>query len=241
MNELQKQAATESMIKWLEHPHELGKRPKAIECVDEFELHKMHYYIFRYKKSIFGKWLLGVCGGYEGEDLNHCGHIFSEMEVYDSATAKEKSIKMIETIRKYWMDMATEIEKGNEVIYSDFSDWMDKHLSKDWPNEIVAVNFNLYEGAEPTYQKYHVEMIGCGMFDEHNSDWACDEIFTTRDDLFFIPRTNEIAYYEQGLSFAASLVKKYLHEGKYADKLKRYVAVGIGFVGGDIEILHHTE
>ena len=113
MNELQKQAATESMIKWLEHPHELGKRPKVIECVDEFEFHEMNYYIFRYKKSIFGKWLLGVCGGYESGDLNHCGHVFSEMEVYDPATAKEKSIKMIEMIRKYWMDMATEIEERN--------------------------------------------------------------------------------------------------------------------------------
>lgn len=52
---------------------------------------------------MFGDWLLGVCGGYEGEELEHCGHVFSDMEKYEEQTAVEKSIEMVERIRAYWM------------------------------------------------------------------------------------------------------------------------------------------
>ena len=34
------------------------------------------------------------------------------------------------------------------------------------------------------------------------------------------------------------LVNEYLSSGKYANKLKRYLAVGIGFVDGDLHILY---
>ena len=63
MNKEQLNAATEAMIEWLAHPAELGKVPAKIECAGEFDLHEMHYYIFKYKKSALGKWMLGVCGG----------------------------------------------------------------------------------------------------------------------------------------------------------------------------------
>lgn len=69
----QQQAAMQSMKEWLSHPGELGKEPAKIEPAGEFDLHDLHYYIFRYKKGMFGKWLLGVCGGYGPEDTEHCG------------------------------------------------------------------------------------------------------------------------------------------------------------------------
>ena len=28
-------------------------------------------------------WQVGVCGGYQGDELGHCGHIFSQYEKYD--------------------------------------------------------------------------------------------------------------------------------------------------------------
>ena len=72
------------MIEWLEHPHELGEAPAEIECAGTFELHDMTYYLFRYKREVGGKWLLGVCGGYEGGEVfrsgvcyrRGCGRIF---------------------------------------------------------------------------------------------------------------------------------------------------------------------
>ena len=42
---------------------------------------------------------MAVCGGYEGDGVGHCGHIFSEMEPYDPATAQEKCVAMVEKIR----------------------------------------------------------------------------------------------------------------------------------------------
>ena len=123
----------------------------------------------------------------------------------------------------------------NMNVYVTFSNWIDKHLSNDLPNSVVAINFNLYEGSEETYD---VQIIGSDSFDEDNDDWACGEIYTTGEDVFFVPRTKHIAEWEEGLSFITALVEKYLREGKYANKLKNYEAVGIGFVDGDITILH---
>mgnify|MGYP006979826385 FL=1 len=51
------------MKEWLAHPQELGKAPARIECTGTFELHGLRYYLFRYKKTLLGSWLLGVCGG----------------------------------------------------------------------------------------------------------------------------------------------------------------------------------
>lgn len=108
---VQQQAALQSMTDWLAHENELGKTPAKIEIAGEFDLHNMHYYLIKYKKSILGKWLLGVVGGYEDpSDTEHCGHLFSEMQPYNPATAKQDAIAMVEMIREYWMQRAAEIE-----------------------------------------------------------------------------------------------------------------------------------
>jgi hypothetical protein len=122
--------------------------------------------------------------------------------------------------------------------YAQFSNWLDRHLANDLPKDIVAVNFNLYEGAESTYD---VELVGCNSFDEGDSDWACDEVYTTRDDLFYIQRTSGIKDWKKGLKLVAKLVKLYLKKGKYADKLKSCAAVAIGFVDGNIKILYRSK
>lgn len=114
MNQTQMNAAMKSLTEWLSHPAELGKVPAKIECAGEFDLHDLHYYIFKYKKSLMGKWLLGVCGGYEGDEPEHCGHVFSEMEPYDPANAREKAAALVETIRSYWMEQARRAEEQKE-------------------------------------------------------------------------------------------------------------------------------
>ena len=118
MREQQREAATTSVVEWLSHPNELGKAPSEIECVGEFERHEMVYFIFRYQENPLGDWLLAVCGGYEGGSLEHCGHVFSEMQPYDPATAEENAIEMVESIRAYWMQQAKESEeqKGGAFI-----------------------------------------------------------------------------------------------------------------------------
>lgn len=149
----QQEAALQSMINWLEDEHELGRKPSRIEIAGQFDLHGMHYYIFKYKKTMLGKWLLGVCGGYESpNDTEHCGHIFSEMQPFNPATAEQEAIAMVETIREYWMQRAAAIEEaetdeqeddsnGSGGIFNGFVllntpecdlELVKKHLLNDW-------------------------------------------------------------------------------------------------------------
>ncbi|MEZ3446261.1 MAG: DUF4261 domain-containing protein [Lachnospiraceae bacterium] len=110
----QEQAATAVMEDWLSHPDELGKKPAKLEIAGTFDLHDLHYYIFKFKKTLLSPWKVAVCGGYEGDGLGHCGHIYSEMEPYDPATAQEKCVAMVEKIRQYWMERANAQTDGNE-------------------------------------------------------------------------------------------------------------------------------
>lgn len=114
---LQQDAATAAMIRWLANPAELGKPPKKAECTGSFMLHGLRYYVFRYKKGSFGKWLLGVAGGYEDGGMEHCGHVFSEMEEYSPDTAQEKAAAMVEMLRSYWMEQA---QATNEMQYMQY-------------------------------------------------------------------------------------------------------------------------
>ena len=106
MNKEQLYAAQAAMIEWLSDPHELGKKPFKIECAGEFDFNEMHYYIFKFKASLLGKWLVGVCGGFEDDDLEPCGHIFSNMQEYNETTAKNECITMVENIMAYWKEQA---------------------------------------------------------------------------------------------------------------------------------------
>ena len=106
MHQNQLQAAQDDMSAWLSHPQELGKKPYRIECAGEFDLHEMHYYIFKFKAGIFSPWLVGVCGGFEKDGLEPCGHIWSDMKEYRAAAAQDDCIEMVERIRAYWMEQA---------------------------------------------------------------------------------------------------------------------------------------
>lgn len=153
MNTEQMKAAKNAMIEWLSHPHELGKAPAKIECAGSFDLHEMHYYMFKYKKGLLGKWLLGVCGGYDGDELEHCGHVFSNMSEYNESTALEDAKQMVEMIRSYWMEQARLAEERKEnagtfagfVLLNDVS-WNKQQLIHDlkteWNIEIVDEDKN---------------------------------------------------------------------------------------------------
>lgn len=114
-----------------------------------------------------------------------------------------------------------------------FFEWLDLILKADFPNEIKAFNFNLYEDTE---NKWSIELIGTSVFDENDDDWACCEVFSTRDKPFVIVRKSE---WEEIEALYADWVNNYLNTGKYSYKLKQYQAVGIGFVDGELQILYN--
>lgn len=116
MNNEQLKAAEKSMIEWLSDPHELGQAPAKIECTKEFDLYGLHYYVFRFKTSLFDKWKLAVCGGYEGNELEHSGNIFSDMKEYQDKTAVSDATEIVERIRAYWIEQAHKQEELNDRL-----------------------------------------------------------------------------------------------------------------------------
>ena len=74
-------------------PKELGKALCKMECAGRFEYREMTYYIFRFEKSLLGKWLLGACGGFEEGETEPCGHTYSEMQPYNEAAAQQDGIR----------------------------------------------------------------------------------------------------------------------------------------------------
>ena len=106
MYEKQFHAAQENMLEWLADPHELGKKPYRIAYAGDFELHGMRYYMFKFKTGLLSPWLVGVSGGFEGDDPEPCGHTFSDMKKYSAAASQSDCIEMIERIRAYWMEQA---------------------------------------------------------------------------------------------------------------------------------------
>lgn len=119
-------------------------------------------------------------------------------------------------------------------MYQKIEKWIDKVLKQDFPNNVVGVIFNLYEDGDALYS---VEVIGTESFDKEDEDWACDELtdFETRENPLVLKSNSD---WEEMLSTVSDCLKKYLAEGKYADKLKNCTAVATGFVDGDIEILY---
>lgn len=106
MNSAQMTAAQLRMTTWLAHPSELGKTPVKLQYAGEFDHHNLHYYIFKYKKHFFGRWLIGVSGGYEGDSRESAGHVFSHMKPYREATAENDCKAMVDLLRAYWMNQA---------------------------------------------------------------------------------------------------------------------------------------
>jgi shikimate kinase len=117
-------------------------------------------------------------------------------------------------------------------MYNEFEAWLDAALSVDMPDDIVAFNFNLYEDGDDLWS---IELIGASRFDAEDPDWACDQVFTNREEPFEWSAETD---WEEVLETMTVYVEKYLEEGKYADMLKSYDAVGIGFVDGDITIVY---
>jgi hypothetical protein len=122
----------------------------------------------------------------------------------------------------------------DKKVFEDFSKWLDKVLSQKMPESIKAYNFNLYEGKDT----FHVQLIGSSSFSENDQEWACDEVFTTGENIFIIDRKITGQTWQEGLLFSKELVNEYLDKGVNAGMLKKKEAVAIGFVDGDLEVLY---
>lgn len=114
------------------------------------------------------------------------------------------------------------------------SHWIDNVLNTDIPDNIVAFCFNLYEEGNGNWS---MELVGSDWFDTENEDWASNEItdFESRKSLY---EWSMDCSWEDVLTYMVNELKAYLTKGKHSELLKSRRGVGVGFVDGNIEILH---
>lgn len=121
-----------------------------------------------------------------------------------------------------------------DELFIEFETWLDQVMPLDQSNDIVAYNFNLYEHED----EFAIQLIGGRWFDIDDDDWACDEIFSSGENLFCISHELVSSDWEKGLKVTTYLVGEYLDSGKYSSILKDSLGVGVGFVGGNIELVY---
>ncbi len=121
-----------------------------------------------------------------------------------------------------------------DTTYIDFGNWIEAILSNDLACEIAAYNFNLYEGAEA----YAIELIGASEYDSEDSDWACDDVLGADAPRFQMPNDLANSNWETALVLVKTMLGTYLNsDSSGASTLRKSVAVTVGFVDGDLELV----
>ena len=123
-----------------------------------------------------------------------------------------------------------------EFTYEKFSTWINEILKNPLPENVKGINFNLYE--EEQQNTFGLQFVATSSFDLNDDDWACDEIFSSNENLYYF--TNENGW-EQTLKEVEKNVKVYLEKGNCSSVLKKYDGIGLGFVDGDLLILYSKE
>lgn len=113
-----------------------------------------------------------------------------------------------------------------------FSAWLDGILENTYFEEVKAFNFNLYETEDE--HKFDIQIIGSPVYDKNDSDWACEEIFTSGENVFRVDAEDWITCLET----SSELVQDYLRSGKFRNVLTKTLAVSVGFVDGDLSVLY---
>ena len=123
-------------------------------------------------------------------------------------------------------------KKGESgLTYSELETQLNKVMQMNIPDDVVDFSFNLNEDANKSLT---LELIGASSFDTNDNDWACDEVFTTRDK----PLTwHDDKEWHEVLMMIKKLLKDYLEKGKYGKVLKERQGLAVGFVDGDLTLL----
>lgn len=93
---------------WLSHPNELGKKPKKIEYTNYFmDEEGIECYIFRFKETLFGKWILAI--------VSDSG-TFSEMKEYKKQNEIEDAFALLHKLKEYWKAQARKQKSFQELF-----------------------------------------------------------------------------------------------------------------------------
>lgn len=119
-------------------------------------------------------------------------------------------------------------------IYMEFKNWLDSLMKNNMPVDTVAFCFNLYEeSAEDSV--YSVQLVACNKFDKNDSDWACEEVWSSEEDIFCIELSDE---QDKDCNAAQALIKSWVQEYMKNCEILSAKHIGIGFVDGELEYIN---
>lgn len=127
-----------------------------------------------------------------------------------------------------------EEQNVEEEVRKKFFEWLDWVLSSKNIDKAVAFNFNIYEDGNNIWS---LEFVCTSAFSATDSDWACAELFATREHPFKITYSEP---WQEVLALFRKFVNSYLETGSLREVLKSKAGVGIGFVDGDLELLYEN-
>lgn len=127
-----------------------------------------------------------------------------------------------------------EEQNVEEEVRKKFFEWLDWVLSSKNIDKAVAFNFNIYEDGNNIWS---LEFVCTSAFSATDSDWACAELFATREHPFKITYSEP---WQEVLTLFKKYVNSYLETGTLREVLKSKAGVGIGFVDGDLELLYEN-
>ncbi|WP_431113072.1 hypothetical protein [Variovorax paradoxus] len=117
-----------------------------------------------------------------------------------------------------------------------FRTWVAASLAEAIPTVVKAFVFNLLEYGETPSGRFGIELVGTGIFDEDDSDWACYEVWEPSVRRLEIPLGFSGSSWEECLERVTSLLMTGLNSPDLGPKLKQGAAIGIGFVDGDLSV-----
>ena len=103
--------------------------------------------------------------------------------------------------------------------------WLTPHLQA-LPAEAKSLCLNLYESEEEG--EFDAQLVACAAYDREDPDWACEDIYSTGEELFGFSSED----WEAALDLMLETMGKAVADGILPDAIE-YVAVG--FVDGDLE------
>ena len=103
--------------------------------------------------------------------------------------------------------------------------WLTPHLQA-LPAEAKALCLNLYESEEEG--EFDAQLVACAAYDREDPDWACEDIYSTGEELFGFSSED----WEAALDLMLETMSEAIADGILPDAIE-YVAVG--FVDGDLE------
>jgi hypothetical protein len=120
------------------------------------------------------------------------------------------------------------------LAFDSFIFWATEAIPASAPAGVLAYNFNIAQ----SFNGFELEVVGSSYFDRGNSDWACEEAWTSRPHKYVVSYAEAGREWEPFLAWAAAAVCKFIESGlPGTDTLKQAHAVTVGFVDGELVIV----